>query len=340
MQWNNQRTSCFCKKVGRYPDFVWASCGPIVRYVCELRHQASVALTCTGEQACCFPASGRGSESGRPHSLENLSSASCSLATLWGILAKPTTGEGCSCQCGMDIFCAHSLHLSVQAWARKVSWAAILKCSLSTSEGWRRSVVVAEYRVYRQGPGSALVVDVEQRTLLAGHKLGRGQHARGLHRDVHSRGAGVGAVLHLRPRCSRLKGPVGAAVDHDTDSGDARVGAALHQCISTIGLRVLAQQCSCEPLSRQPASTSGAALHRFTSRERQACPCSCNTQTKLLRFVLHRLCATTRSMRASATVTWTWRSAQRVTATPVALPRQQQRRCGGCQATLAGTLAS
>ena len=186
-----------------------------MRYVCQLRHQARVALTCTGVQACCFPAFGAGSEGHHPHTLEKVYSASYSLATLWGILAKPTTGEGCSCQCGVDSFCAHSLHLSVQAWARKASWAAFLKRSLSTSEGWRRSVAVAECRVYRQGLGfrtpslgSALVVDVEQRPLLAGRELGRGQHARGLHHDAHSRGAGAGAVLHLRPSCSRLRAPI------------------------------------------------------------------------------------------------------------------------------------
>ena len=70
------------------------------------------------------------------------------------------------------------------------------------------SVAVAvECRVDKQNVGPALVVDVEQRLLLASHKLGRWQHAGGLHHDGRSWGAGLNVVLHLRHSCNRLRVP-------------------------------------------------------------------------------------------------------------------------------------
>ena len=50
----------------------------------------------------------------------------------------------------------------------------------------------------------ALEVDVQERLLLAGNELGRGQQARYLDPDAHSRVAGVGAVLHLQTQRAHI----------------------------------------------------------------------------------------------------------------------------------------
>ena len=132
----------------------------------------------------------------------------------------------------MDSIRAHSPHVCVQAWAGKASWAAFVHYLQASSQGWC-SICCCRVWGLKADSGSALVVDVTQCLLLAGHELGRWQHAGGLHRDVHSRSAGVDAVLHLHASGNSLSGLVSAALDHDSNSQDAGAGAALHPRAST-----------------------------------------------------------------------------------------------------------